>query len=117
MDNTRSEQAATVEVLTAEVRTLVVGNRQVTMSIYKQLDHVPWREIEPFGRVNAPTLGVGAEVSVVGRHIPSGALVACRLAAPDLSQRLQGLSEEAEKREETRMAWTALPKIVLAGLR
>jgi len=44
-------QTATAEVLTAEVRVLQVGSRQVTLSIYRQLDWVPAGEIEPFGRV------------------------------------------------------------------
>lgn len=43
---------ATVETLTAEVRVLMVGNRQVTLSVYRQLDKVDLMEIEPFGRVN-----------------------------------------------------------------
>jgi hypothetical protein len=46
-----SAQTATVEVLTAEVRVLQVGSRQVTLSVFRQLDHVPPAEIEPFGRV------------------------------------------------------------------
>lgn len=46
--------AATVQVLRAEVRTLMVGSRQVTMSVFQQLDMVPWGEITPFGRVRPP---------------------------------------------------------------
>jgi hypothetical protein len=42
---------ATVEVLTAEVRVLMVGSRQVTMSVYGQLDTVPLIAMTPFGRV------------------------------------------------------------------
>lgn len=48
---------ATVETLTAEVRVLMVGNRQVTLSVYKQLDEYL---SEPgwvnFGRVRSGTL-------------------------------------------------------------
>lgn len=44
---------ATVETLTAEVRVLVVGNRQVTLSVFKQLDWVPAVEMTPFGRVSS----------------------------------------------------------------
>lgn len=47
-----SSATATVEVLTAEVQVLMVGSRQVTLSVYRQLDRVLPREIEPFGRVN-----------------------------------------------------------------
>jgi hypothetical protein len=43
---------ATVKTLTAEVRVLMVGNRQVTLSVYRQLDIVEQDDIEPFGRVN-----------------------------------------------------------------
>lgn len=43
--------SATVETLTAEVRTLMVGNRQITLSVYRQLDREPYELIEPFGRV------------------------------------------------------------------
>lgn len=42
---------ATVETLTAEVRVLMVGNRQITQSIYKQLDYAPFQDVRPFGRV------------------------------------------------------------------
>lgn len=53
-------QTATVETLTAEVRTLMVGSRQVTLSVYRQLDSVsPYPSLfitdhnfSPFGRVN-----------------------------------------------------------------
>lgn len=42
---------ATVETLTAEVRVLMVGNRQITRSIARQLDQIPLRDLTPFGRV------------------------------------------------------------------
>lgn len=42
---------ARVQVLTAEVRTLVVGCRQVTLSVAKQLDEVAQEDIQPFGRI------------------------------------------------------------------
>ena len=43
---------AEVQVLTAEVRVLMVGSRQVTLSVYRQLDPVAASDIEPFGRVS-----------------------------------------------------------------
>lgn len=46
-----SSQQATVEVLTAEVRVLMVGSRQVTLSVARQLDEVEPDEITPFGRI------------------------------------------------------------------
>ena len=42
---------ATIETLTAEVRTLMVGSRQVTLSVAKQLDEVNLKDLEVFGRV------------------------------------------------------------------
>lgn len=42
---------ATVEVLTAEVRVLQVGRRQVTLSVVRQLDWVDPAKVKPFGRV------------------------------------------------------------------
>ena len=65
---------ATVETLTAEVRVLMVGSRQVTLSVYNQLDEVPYADIEPFGRVR-PRDAEQGRVCVVGRDKESGALV------------------------------------------
>lgn len=117
-----SAYEARVQVLTAEVRTLVVGSRQVTMSVYSQLDEVTPDKIEPFGRVNPKDGGVNW-MYVVGRQVASGVLV--RSSAwlklemledqrfkdkffPDTTQ--QQLAKVVEQ-------WTALPLIVLAGLR
>jgi hypothetical protein len=69
-----ASKTATVETLTAEVRVLMVGSRQVTMSVYNQLDQVTPAEIEPFGRV-APKTATGGWVHVIGRHTDSGVLV------------------------------------------
>lgn len=44
-------ESATIEVLTAQVRVLMVGNRQVTLSVFAQLDSVAPDKIKPFGRV------------------------------------------------------------------
>jgi hypothetical protein len=82
---------AEVETLTAEVKTLVVGNRQVTLSVYRQLDHAWAWDVEAFGRVNDrggddPNRGKRVRrstptrrVEVVGRHLKTGALVRCEL--------------------------------------
>ena len=70
---------ATVVTLEAAVRVLMVGNRQITQSVAKQLDHVdPWH-VEPMGRVR-----LADETLVIGRHTDTGDLVlthshACRL--------------------------------------
>lgn len=63
---------ATVETLTAEVRVLMVGNRQVTLSVYRQLDEVLLADIAPFGRVND---GKDIGTWVVGRKLTTGELV------------------------------------------
>jgi hypothetical protein len=57
---------ATVETLTAEVRVLMVGSPQVTMSVYSQLDEVPPDGIGPFGRV-CPKNTRWRTADVVGR--------------------------------------------------
>lgn len=63
---------ATVETLTAEVRVLMVGNRQVTLSVYRQLDQVPLLGMDPFGRVRD---GKDEGTWVVGRSKEGGVLV------------------------------------------
>lgn len=86
---------ATVETLTAEVRTLVVGSRQVTMSVFNQLDKVDPDQIEPMGRV-APREREFGYVHVVGRHVTTGALVSSRRPGAasvikDLAERHYGI--------------------------
>lgn len=68
-----SAVTAEVQVLTAEVRVLMVGSRQVTLSVYRQLDEVSEERIEPFGRVRDTS--TSGEVWVVGRDTSTGALV------------------------------------------
>lgn len=63
---------ATVETLTAEVRVLMVGNRQVTLSVARQLDEVPISELEAFGRIR---LGKDLDRYVIGRNVSDGSLV------------------------------------------
>jgi hypothetical protein len=60
---------ATIETLTAEVRTLVVGSRQITLSVAKQLDIIPLSRLRIFGRVHiskdrddVPAYVIGADV-------------------------------------------------------
>jgi hypothetical protein len=68
---------ARVEVLTAEVRVLMVGSRQVTLSVFGQLDQVQAHEVDPFGRV-APRQAEDETVYVVGastRAADKGTLV------------------------------------------
>ena len=107
-------QTATIETLAAEVRVLMLGNRQVTLSVYRQLDWVNPAEIDPFGRVHAGDKwldhdGWGrlaepiAHVALVGRAQATGSLVRSRVS-------IRAYPAAAA-------AWQALPLIVLAGLR
>jgi hypothetical protein len=72
------DDAAFVKTLTAEVRVVMMGSRQVTANVYSQLDVVEPKEIEPFGRVTMHHAGVETatgKVEVIGRHRVTGALV------------------------------------------
>lgn len=82
-DNT----TATVKAITAEVRQLVVGSRQITASVYNQLDRVGRNEIDPMGRVT-PKDGAPGWVYVVGRHRSTGDLVSssCPLKQESIEQ-------------------------------
>lgn len=131
---------ATVETLTAEVRVLMVGNRQVTKGVYQQLDIAdPWH-INPFGRVNAGTSyedGYGAKqlysLELVGEH--EGTLVRCGIKdiwtygqIPGIRMPSRPTEDERKRYEESCKQWKPLwikryneflelPLIVLAGLR
>jgi hypothetical protein len=121
-----SPETATVEVLAAEVRILQVGRRQVTLSVFKQLDVcVPnalvggtfgrvshqdddfhHRDIDDDGTWQGTLRCYGAcrlrgewQTWVVGRHRDTGALVRC----------WDWRGQDPE--------WEQLPLIVLAGLR
>jgi len=70
---------AEVEVLTAEVRVLMVGSRQVTLSVARQLDTVPLDQLVPFGRVRTGH-EEWDEGTVIGKHHATGVLVRARYA-------------------------------------
>ena len=72
-----TSNSARVETVTAEVRVLMVGSRQVTMSVYSQLDEVWPEAITPFGRV-APRDKQDGWLYVVGSSA-AGHLVRSRL--------------------------------------
>ena len=135
-------QTAKVEVLTAEVRVLMVGKRQVTLSVYRQLDWVDPALCEPFGRTNDPresSSEFSLTIDVVGRHAETGDLVRSRRrVSRDKPKKWVGNVEFREHgrtnwREWTDeelayaiekwrsdfhaiRAWEVLPLIVLAGL-
>jgi hypothetical protein len=122
-------QTATVETLTASVRVLMVGSRQVTLSIYKQLDECDAGRLKPFGRVNIDKFD---SLDLVGVD-RNGNLVRSRV--PDYKDAIEGfLQREGWSPPYTDAYWErraeigtyykdkyfefkALPLIVLAGLR
>lgn len=126
-------KTATVEALAAEVRVLMVGSRQVTLSVYNQLDVVPPDGIEPFGRVS-PKGARWRTVEVVGRgeggalarswvplepfDIPESYYGIVRIFQGDLGQSYGWPfgTPIAEVRAFS-AEWRRLPLIVLAGLR
>lgn len=73
-DHNSGAHTATVEALTATVMVMKVGSRQVTMSVFNQLDYVEALALEEvFGRVN-PKGESGFSIWVVGRDV-DGSLV------------------------------------------
>jgi hypothetical protein len=93
-----ASKTATVETLTAEVRVLMVGTRQVTLSVYGQLDFVEIDAMEPFGRVR-PRDAQLDYIYLIGRHLESGSLV--RAAEPG--------GEESIKRE---LVWSEYERAI-----
>lgn len=65
---------ATVTTITAELKTLVIGSRQVTIGIWNQLDRVHPDEIIPFGRISPPG-NTEPVIWVVGKREVDGTLV------------------------------------------
>lgn len=108
-----THETATVETLAAEVRVMMIGKRQVTLSVVRQLDVVRPDDVEPFGRVSHPSFPQFHPktkcliVFVVGRSARDGSLVVSRAFEGG------GLFQSTDLFE----AWLSLPLIVLAGLR
>lgn len=69
-----------VEVLTAQVRVLMVGSRQVTLSVFRQLDEVDFEEVTPFGRVR--DRNSDSYRDIIGIHFKDGSLVRAPLNRP-----------------------------------
>jgi hypothetical protein len=138
---------ATVEVLTAEVRVLQVGSRQITLSVARQLDEIDGYEITPFGRIETGRKAGSREtaVEVIGRaedgslarSVATAERVICRGWPSDedpdsawlvCDEHAKADPRTATSRDQHRwtchypdpgtyVAWSDLPLIVLAGLR
>lgn len=122
-DTGRDAVTATVEVLTAEVRTLVVGNRQITQSVYRQLDAVEPEHIQPFGRVHeAKALG---QLHVVGRSRLDGTLVRSAMTSgygrehfvTDVVPDELGVVFRLHEQGESYTLWPPVGHIVVVGQR
>jgi hypothetical protein len=121
---TTAPTTARVEVLTAEVRVLMVGSRQVTLSVYRQLDEIALGGVTLFGRVRAggekPRFDDVWETTRVVGADREGRLVASWLAhntAYDSYADPGGGWGNHGDGERTWDELTDLPLIVLAGLR
>lgn len=115
--------SARVDVLTAEVRVLMVGSRQVTLSVYNQLDRVALVAMTPFGRVSVKRQPDPDDpwdhVDLVGAD-GEGILVASWFARHRYDHACAdpgGRWRNAELAGQTWDEVQALPLIVLAGLR
>lgn len=135
MTDTTPAHETHAEALTAEVRTLVVGTRQITTTIYAQLDDVPPGDIEPIGRVGFDDRI--RFIAVIGRQISTGALARSYLPRHPESLRYDGLlhtvgktfrqyahwdasvNVEQQRQHLAELAdrWAELPLIILAALR
>jgi hypothetical protein len=85
-------ESASVEVLSAKVCVLQVGNGQITRSMYRQLDEATPEQFQPLGRVKdnkriAKEWGRPKEgmLQLVGRDTKTGALVRYEASPPDWS--------------------------------
>jgi hypothetical protein len=107
---------ARVEVLTAEVRILMVSSRQVTMSVYEQLDPVRPEAIEAFGRVSRRRSHCW---DGWGGHSPDCPRDCVDVVGRDIGGTLVRSCAQRHRDEHLRYCrvWNDLPLIVLAGLR
>jgi len=111
---------ATVKTLTAEVRVLMVGSRQVTLSVAKQLDRMNTYEhsvegITAFGRVKTGAKdedGKEIKLEVIGRSNRASDYGALVIFEFDGEHGLMNDEDLAAFRN-----WGELPLIVLAGLK
>jgi hypothetical protein len=115
---------ATVETLTAQVRVLMLGSRQVTLSVFRQLDHATIDDLDVIGRVRDPASCHPEMIDVVGRHKHTGALCRFALALHPNADRtnffVRGRWLDADEAQPLINLWDELerlPLIVLAGLK
>jgi hypothetical protein len=104
---------ATVETLTAEVRTLMVGSRQVTLSMAKQLDVVSLADLKVMGRLNLRFNARDLEMYVIGAKVSDSSLA---LATYD-PYLVRSQWVDAPQWWELNQAAKRAPLIVLAGLK
>lgn len=98
---------ATVETLTAEVRVLKMGTRQVTKAVARQLDRISDSHLEPFGRLGFDPKGIGMRNWLIGRSKIDGTLCVAFYFDPVSAWEKEDVEQYA--------AYQALPLIVLAG--
>jgi hypothetical protein len=105
-------ESASVEVLSADVRVIQVGNGQVTLSMYRQLDQAAFERFQPFGRVRDnernPKKGM---LQLVGRDTETGTLVRCDAHPPDWSNERDPLNMRIGCCTPSSRARTSLPAV------
>jgi len=111
-----NSKTATVETLTAEVQVLMIGSRQVTMSVYNQLDWAELDKIELFGRVR-PREAQRGIIYLVGKTTDTGQLVRSRALTESMDTPFRSMWENKIISSAEAERLSALPLIVLAGLR
>lgn len=107
----KAAHTATVESLTAEVRVLMVGNRQITLSVAKQLDLVDDRKLEVFGRVRLNS----DSVSLIGKCKATGVLVMAKMPFTWPTPYIRGLSAPVTLCETRRRIMLKGSKLIFAG--
>jgi hypothetical protein len=129
--NGNGSATATVETLAAEVHVLKVGNRQITLSVVKQLDRVGLNELELFGRIRTGRdiwfsdleFCERPVIELIGRHTETGALAtSCALVPRSAVSNTRvsdgiGWRQYAVTLDDYLGVYAQLPLIVLAGLR
>lgn len=66
----------TVIDLTATVAVLQIGDRQIPAALVRELDDVPFEQLDVFGRITTDTPGL----TFIGRHRTTGALATSTVA-------------------------------------